>query len=322
MSDKILVGDVGGTNVRFAVASKQKDGCLGIEDYIKLRGDDYPSFDEALLAYLTQSDVRIKRACFALAGPVSHGEVLLTNRRWHVSEAQLQDRLNLKDVCLINDFQAMARSVPEHNASAFEIILDGTPEPGKPIIVTGPGTGLGVATLLPAGGTDWRVLTGEGGHAAYAPGDKLEFELAGILLREYGYVSNELVASGMGLECIHKAFCEIFDRPYEQVSPQLMREKADAGDEMYDRLIAVRANTVMGSAGDLVLANGALGGVVLAGGVTERIVDYLCRPEAIARFRERGPLSRYLETCPIRLMHDPEAPLVGAAAFYMQEKAT
>jgi glucokinase len=138
-------------------------------------------------------------------------------------------------------------------------------------------------------------------------------------LREYGYVSNELVASGSGLEEMHMAFCEIYGREVEPMSPEEMRVRANDGDEMFHNLIRVRANTTMRAVGDLVLANGALGGVVLAGGVTERIADYLKTDEARARFVERGPLCQYLRGCPVNLLHDPEAPLLGAAAFFEQE---
>ena len=319
MRNAILVGDVGGTNVRFAVAHLQ-NGLIQTENFSKLAGDDFGAFDEALGEYLQREDVDVGRACFALAGPVKDGEVLLTNRPWQVSAKRLCKRFGFEDVCLINDFTAMARSVPEHHEDNFESVLDGTADLDEPIIVAGPGTGFGVATLLPDGGNKWHVMNGEGGHIAYAPREPLEFEVARMLMHEHGYVSNELVASGMGLDSVYAAFCKIFARAAEDVSPQEMRNRADAGDEMFDKLIAMRANAVMGAAGDLVLAYGALGGVVLAGGVTERIIDYLRRPEAVARFRERGPMSSYLADCPVRIMHDPEAPLVGAAAFYAQEK--
>ena len=235
-----------------------------------------------------------------------------------MSEQGLQTRFGFDDVRLINDFTAMARAVPEFDTGSFEPILPGKPESDSPVIVAGPGTGFGVATLLPDGG-DWDVLTGEGGHMAFAPRNQLEFQLAGILLQKFGYVSNELVASGTGLPPVHEAFCEIYGRPVEDIPPAEMRERADAGDEMYYQLILVRACTVMGAVGDLALSNGALGGVVLAGGVTERIVDFLRTPEATERFRQRGPMSRFLENCPVVLMKDPEAPLIGAAAYYDQE---
>lgn len=317
MAEGILVGDVGGTNVRFAIA-RREGGRISIDRFEKLAGDDFARFDDALGAYLDKTNVRAGEACFAMAGPVLHGEVTLTNRDWHVSGAALQDRFGIRDVRLINDFTAMARSVPEFDRKTFESILPGTPEPEKPIIVAGPGTGFGVATLFHECG-NWHVLNGEGGHIAFAPRTDLEFQLAKILLGKFGYVSNELVASGMGLEPVHEAFCEIFGRTLEALSPEEMRRRADAGDEMYCQLITVRACTVMGAVGDLVLANGALGGVVLAGGVTERIVDFLRTPEAAVRFRERGSMSGFLADCPVDLIRNPQAPLIGAAAYYDQE---
>lgn len=321
MGDRVLVGDVGGTNVGFALA-KRADGKIEIEEFAKLAGDNFDTFDAALQQYFDDTGLNPKQACFAMAGPVQGGEVELTNRNWQVSAKRLCDRFEFDDVQIINDFTAMARSVPEHSPDYFEEVLTGEEKPDLPVIVAGPGTGFGVATLFPLGDDAWRVLTGEGGHIAYAPRDTLEFDVASVLMRDQGYVSNELVASGMGLEYVHSAFCEVFGRDMEEVSPEDMRKRADAGDEMFDQLIAMRAKAVMGAVGDLALANGALGGIVLAGGVTERIVDYLRRPEAIARFRERGPMSGYLANCPVRLMHDPEAPLIGAAAYYAQEMQT
>ena len=318
MAERILVGDVGGTNVRFSIAHRQ-DGKIVADKFEKFAGDDFPQFEEVLKSYLDRSNTRVNRACFALAGPVQHGEVTLTNRGWHVSEQKLQNRFGFEDVRLINDFTAMARAVPEFDRAHFENILPGKPEPDAPIIVAGPGTGFGVATLIPEAG-NWHVLTGEGGHIAFAPRTDIEFQLTQILLRKFGYVSNELVSSGTGLQPVHEAFCEIYDRPVEDLSPAEMRQRADAGDEMFYQLILVRACTVMGAVGDLVLANGALGGVVLAGGVTERIADFLRMPEAIERFHERGPMSSFLEHCPVMLMKDPQAPLIGAAAFYEQEQ--
>ncbi|MEZ6000485.1 glucokinase [Hyphomonas sp.] len=317
MNEGILVGDVGGTNVRFAIAHRQ-GGRIVASYFEKFAGDDFGAFAEVLGAYLDRTRARVTQACFALAGPVQHGEVTLTNRGWHVSEQQLQQQFGFDDVRLINDFTAMARAVPEFERTSFESILTGTAEPGAPVIVAGAGTGFGVATLIPEAG-NWHVLAGEGGHMAFAPRTKIEFQLAEILLQKFGYVSNELVSSGTGLAPVHEAFCEIFDRPVEDLSPAEMRARADAGDEMYYQLILVRACTVMGAAGDLALANGAAGGVVLAGGVTERIVDFLRTPEAMERFRERGPMSAYLENCPVVLMQDPQAPLIGAAAYYEQE---
>lgn len=321
MQQPILVGDIGGTNARFALASR-RDGKLNIEHFEKLAGDGFGSFDEALQQYLDQIGAEVSEACFALAGPVENQEVTLTNRGWHVSAGSLKESFGFQDVCLINDFHAMARAVPEFEYDSFDCIFPGTPKPGAPVLVTGPGTGFGVATLLSEPKGRWRVVSGEGGHMAYAPRTDMEHALARLLMRDHGYVSNELVASGSGLDEVHAAFCEIFGRPRVELTPEEMRERADSGDKLFQTLIEVRALAVLGAAGDLVLANGALGGVVLAGGVSERISDFLKTAAARQRFVTRGPMSHYLEDCPVWLMREQVAPLIGAAAYYEQHKRT
>jgi glucokinase len=312
--DTLLVGDVGGTNVRFALAVR-RESRVRIERFEVLPGDQFKTFEDALGHYLAQTGVQAEAACFAVAGPVSGGVGRLTNRNWTVSGAELAQSHALRKVLVVNDFRAMARSVPELDAGAFEGVYDGVPVETAPVLVAGPGTGFGVATLLRTQ-TGWDVLSGEGGHTAYAPRTDLEHELARKLHAAHGYVSNELVASGSGLPAVHAAFCDIFSRDAPLVAPAEMRRLADQGDAMYKAIIEVRALAVMGAAGDFALLTGALGGVVLAGGVTERLADFLKTPEARQRFVARGPMSHYLETCPVRLLHDPVAPLIGAAAVF------
>lgn len=315
----MLVADVGGTNARFAVAAR-RGGRFEIEKFEILAGDDFAAFDDAVAHYLDTTGVRPDAACFAVAGPVRRGEVQLTNRNWHVSERGLSSRFGIAEVWVVNDFVAMARSVPELPEDAFEPLFEGEADPAMPILVTGPGTGFGVAILVPAA-AGWTVIGGEGGHMAYAPRTDLERQLSAILMRDLGYVSNELVASGIGLPAVHKAFCEIYGVAYAPLSPAEMRMRADGGDEMYRALIRLRALTVMGAAGDMAIATTALGGVVLAGGVTQRIKDFLKLPEARERFVSRGPMSGFLQRCPVRLLHDAAAPLIGAAAYFEQAQA-
>lgn len=317
MQGEILVGDIGGTNARFAVAGR-REGKISIEHFLKVPGEAFASFEDALRHYFAQTGARPSACCLALAGPVDDQQVTLTNRQWRVSASSLKACFGFEDVRLINDFHAMARAVPEYATESFEVILPGTAKRGAPILVTGPGTGFGVATLLTSPDGRWSVVSGEGGHMAYAPRTDIEHELTRLLKRDYDYVSNELVASGSGLDEVHRAFCEIYGREWQELSPVEMRKRADEGDEMFKTLIEVRALAVMGAAGDLVLANGALGGVVLAGGVSERLSGFLGTPQARQRFVSRGPMSQYLENCPVWLMRDAAAPLIGAAAYYEQ----
>jgi glucokinase len=314
----LLVCDAGGTHVRFA-AARSSDGKILIESIQKLKDDNFGSFDDALKQYLASTGLRPKSACIAVAGPVRNGEVQMTNRSWHIVASDISHQFAIANVVLINDFVAMARAAVELEAEGFETIIEGVGIPGAPVLVAGPGTGFGVATLVPDAAVGWRVLSGEGGHMAFAPRDAVELELAKILRARHGYVPSELVTSGNGLADVHSAFCEMYGRVYIEMPPAEMYRLANEGDAMYRALAQVRANAVMGAVGDLVLVNGALGGAIIAGGVAERTAGYLKSAEACQRFAERGEFSEYLRGCPVRLMRNPDAPLFGAAAYYEQE---
>jgi glucokinase len=317
MQKPVLVGDIGGTNSRFGLATRSNEG-FSLSAFRVLANDDHENFEAVLQAYLLQAGQSPTQACFAVAGIIDDGSSRLTNRGWDIDRAVLKAAFGLSDLIIINDFHAMARSVPELAASAFEDIFPGEPVRDEPVLVTGPGTGFGVATLFKDAGSQWNVLFGEGGHMAYAPREPLEFDVASRLRARHGYVSNELVASGSGLNAVYEVFCEIFGRQFVALSAAQMREKAESGDEMYLQLIRLRALAVMGAAGDLALANGTRGGVILAGGVSQRLVKFLGTPEARARFVERGPMSDFLKDCPVKLLNDPEAPLIGAAARFFE----
>ena len=161
MTPSLLVADIGGTNARFAIATR-RDGRIGIDDYQVLAGRDFQTFDEALERYLDVSGVKPGLACIAAAGPVLGGVLRVTNRGWTLSEAALQEKFGISRVALFNDFVAMARSVPEIDAAAFLPVFDGEAVAGAPVLVTGPGSGFGVATLFPLT-VGWQVLVGEGG---------------------------------------------------------------------------------------------------------------------------------------------------------------
>lgn len=316
---RVLVGDVGGTNVRFAMAVQTPEGCK-IKQFEKLVGDDFSSFYDALADYLSRAGCNEVEASFALAGEVEGGAVSLTNRDWRVTCAELEAQFGFRHVSLMNDFAGMARAVPEIPISSMLEVKSGQAVDGRPILVTGLGTGLGVATLLKTS-EGWSVISGEGGHMAFAPETAEEFELSRILLKspDCEYVSNELVSSGIGLKAIYPAFCEMYGSDVEAgMTPEAMQKRAEQGDEMFRALLRVRAHTFMRSAGDLVIANGTKGGVIFAGGVTEHILDFIKAEDAIERFCRRGLKRGYVETCPIHLMRDPMAPLIGAAAFHFQ----
>lgn len=315
----LVVGDVGGTSARFGIA-QLVDGVPHVEAFRKVPGDDFGRFSEALEAYLKETGAAPRHGLFALAGPVINGGVSLVNRpEWPAIEsAKIARQFGLASVSLVNDFAAMARSVPALPDKAFLEVLPGVGQPGHPVLVAGPGTGFGVATILPDG-QGWRVVSGEGGHSAYAPRTAKEFAVVEAL-RKLGheYVSNELMLSGSSFDDVHQAVCDVHGQPYEPLSPQAVLDCADTDDPVCRDICLLRACGTLGAAGDFTLANGARGGVVIAGGVAQRLRTYIASEEATSRFLNRGPRSDYMENLPVRLLIDEAAPLVGAAALFFE----
>ena len=324
MSEPVLVGDIGGTNVRFALARRGFAGHCTVSDISVMPGDDFETFDEALNVYIRQLGSRTPpQALIALAGPVDEGKVQLTNRDWIVDARRLEANTGLKRVRLVNDYAAMARAIPELPESDFRLLQKGDcdEEDRDPILVCGPGTGVGMATLIPVGNQGWKVLTGEGGHAAFAPYDDREWALAKKLHETHGYVSRELVLSGSGLNAVHKALCEIDGVAWEELPPQEIMDRALKGDRICRDICEIRARGTLYFVGDAALMNGTRGGVEITGGVAERLADWIAAPEALERFNTRGPMSKYMTPIPIRLLLSGEAALVGAAALHFDEGA-
>jgi glucokinase len=317
-NDFILVGDVGGTFVRLGLAERDSDGKILITQFTKIAGDKLSGLDDAIGQFLAETHFTPKHVSIALAGPVANGCVSLTNRPWTVSEQKLKNKFGFGNVRLYNDFKAMGRSVPELDPSDFKEIHSGSPIHGEPILVAGPGTGFGMANLAPMNG-GWHVFGSEGGHVAYAPQSKEETELLHILQKKHDFVSLELVSSGFGMDLIHEAICERHGVPYEKLEPAKVLDLAKNGDPICLEICEVRSAAIMGALGDMALVYGARGGVVMAGGVSERLIDYISAPKAMSRFLNRGPRSDYLKQIPIKLLKNPAAPLIGAAVLYLDE---
>ncbi|NNE57040.1 MAG: glucokinase [Hellea sp.] len=316
MADQILTADIGGTNARFGLAERQKNGRWEIAHFAKFRGDDFKTFTDVLDAYLEPfGGSRPRRAIFSVAGPVENGKVTLTNRSWSLDSTDLKKRFGLTKVYIVNDFAAMTRSIPELTDEDLIEIKPGRADKSAPILVAGPGTGFGVGYLIPVTG-GYHVLTTEGGHQAYSPQTDRELELLKILRSSFGFISVERVSSGSGMVDVHKAVSQRQGKSYHPESPAIIREKARQGDPVALEVCEIRAAATMGAMGDLALSGGARGGVVLAGGVSERMIEFFKSEDAMSRFLKRGKRSDYMADIPIYLLSNARAALYGAAALF------
>ncbi len=306
------MADIGGTNARFA---RLRGGRIGMRRQVRVA--DFPSLTAALRAYLAEwgSDPMPRRLALAAAGPIAGGKVRLTNSPWHISAAALRDAFRLKDVMLVNDFSAVALAVP-HLAGAHTVAIGGgRGMPEAPVAILGPGTGLGVAGLVPgAGGPN--VLMTEGGHVTMAANDARESAILEYLRGHFGHVSAERVLSGDGLVNLYRAIAALDDVPTEVSRAAEITERALAGSCRPSSAALATFCAMLGTvAGNLALTLGARGGVYLAGGMVPRFTAYLAGSAFRERFEGKGRFRAYMAAIPVRVIIHPDPAFLGLRAL-------
>jgi len=306
---RVLVGDIGGTHARFAVVDTGATPWR-IGDRIDLE-TGFPDFATSLRAYLERAGLASlpRAAAVAVAGPVTAGRVVLTNRQWAFSEGDLRG-FGFADALLINDFATLAFAVGALPAGSFHTI--GPDLPGlesEPISVIGAGTGFGAACLARFHGRAVPVAT-EGGHAGFAPSTAREAAVLGILARRFDHVSIERVLSGPGLENLYSALAELDGRKAEELSAaEITARRESDGRDAVDMFCAIYGTV----AGDFALCHGARGGVFIAGGIAQKIEPVLAASAFRARFEAKGRMSGYVNTIPTRLILSEDTTFLGAA---------
>lgn len=313
MNEPVLVADIGGTNARFALATlAQSDVIVG--EMHAFRAEDYESIRDAADAFLEAVQAAPKLACFAVAGPITDAVVEFTNSPWVLDIEKTKRQMKLDRLLAINDFEALATSVRQLKAADLLDVKAGEGDPHAPILVMGPGTGLGQALIVPAGAGD-RVIPTEGGHVAFAPYNDEEIEVLRFVQREHKRVSIERLLSGRGLVNIHRALCALAGTPRvslqaDEITHAALTKEFPIAVKAVDMFCAILGS----AAGDAVLSSGARGGVVLGGGIIPKIRDAFLQSAFVDRFLDKGRMREYVAGVPVKLITRDGAALVGAAA--------
>lgn len=306
-----LVGDIGGTNCRFALA---RAGVLLKDSIRSCATGAFPSLLEAARHYLRQFAVPVRHACIAVAGPVSGDHVRLTNQAWHFSIRQTRAALAFQGLRVINDFQAVGLALPHLDATGLEQIGGAAPLPGKPKIALGPGTGYGAAHVIGAGAAAL-VLPTENGHASIAPSTAQELQLCQWLLDHQLSMTCEQLLSGPGLVTLYRALAELQCLSADALSPADIQARAVSGADLLCRAALNLFCELLGSAvRDQVLGCLAQGGAYIAGGIVQRFIPFLRASEFRRRFEDSGPMRNLLQSIPVYVITEEYPGLVGAAA--------
>jgi len=314
MTDRAIVGDIGGTHARLAIADSSLK-LADVRDYASAEFDAAPALIQRYLHDVAPKD--LSGCCVAVAGPVADGRGKLTNGRVVCDERDIATTLGGKPSLVINDFMAVGQALPVLPATALKTIgpeLDGRGAKAA----LGPGTGLGMGFVVHEGGR-WRVLPSEGGHANLAATDPLELEVLGFLIRRFDFVGWETVLSGPGLVNLYGAMCEVWGCAPEVDAPGEITSRAlSVADPVCHQTLETFCNLLGTAAGGLALTVCATGGVYLAGGILPQLSEFLAHSQFRRRFEARGPMSAYVKAIPTRLVLEPELGLIGAAAAYWE----
>jgi len=303
-----LLADIGGTNARFAL--ERAPGQFSAVRTLACAA--YPRFEDAAAAYLAGVGIAIRHAAIAIANPVDGDAVRMTNHHWAFSTLAAARELGLETLLVVNDFTALAMSLPVLPDSDLVKVGGGMARPGAAIGLVGAGTGLGVSGLVPhAGG--WTPLHSEGGHVAFAPADEREVAVLRHCWERYSHVSAERLVSGPGLVLIREALAAQQGLVFETLEPAGIVERGLAGgDALCLDTLECFAGMLGTVAANLAVTLGARGGIYIGGGVVPRIGAWFGRSPFRARFEHKGRFSGYTAAIPTFLITAACPALLGA----------
>lgn len=313
----MLVADIGGTNARFGLVTNRdlQTNQYQVEFQQTYPCVEYATFELVLAAYLSQlpDDVEITHACIAVAGPVSGDRVSLTNLCWDFSIEALKRAFSLQVLEVINDFAALASSISHIGDADLVVVKSGETAERACKVIIGPGTGLGVAGLVPTN-TGWLPIPGEGGHVACAPGNERESAILSQMRRRFEYVSAEMLLSGGGLKNLYLSLCALDGVEAREYKASDIADHAVANSDPQCREALSVFCALLGSlCGDIALIYGARGGVYLGGGILPKIENFLLKSEFNARFRQKGAMAALVAGMPVKLITHKKPALLGAA---------
>ena len=319
MPSSILVGDVGGTNCRLALAERTALGTIELHHSERFSVKHYQHFHYVVREYLISKKVKPKQAAFAFAGPKFDNEIRMTNVDWIVSENDLINEFGFSKAVVLNDFVAMANGATVIPDDGFEILISGKVNYNKPVAVLGPGTGLGVSCILP--GRPPRIISTEGGHSSFSPQSEIEISILNYWQKKIGYVSSETLISGPGLFRVYSGLCSILGKPTVCTRENEIVAAAEANPNSIARQsVIIFCNVLATFAGNVAFTTGATGGVVLAGGVTRHISSFISESNFVERFQSRGHGTWFMQDIPVRIIKAHFVALYGAAAMVLTNR--
>jgi glucokinase len=307
-----LLADIGGTNARFALERAPGQ----IEAIRVLRCADHAEFVVAVEAYLVEvGQPAVRHAAIAIANPVQGDEIKMTNHHWAFSIEARRRRLNFDTLLIVNDFTALAMSLPHLEPTHLAQVGPGESRAGGVIGLVGAGTGLGVGGLIPTAGR-WIALGSEGGHVTFSPADEREIAVLQYCWKTMPHVSAERLVSGPGIELIYQALAARNGVAVGALgTPEIIARALAGSDPLCADVVDCFCGMLGTVASNVAVTLGTLGGIYIGGGVVPHLGEYFARSSFRRRFEDKGRFGDYLGQIPTFVITAPYPAFVGVAAI-------
>ena len=321
----LLVADIGGTNARFGF---QKNLNSEINFILHLKCKDFKSIEEALNFYIDKNKLKIDNMVLSVAGPCASNLVKLTNNSWEFNKVKLSKKFRVKSLLTINDFVAQGfgftdffKSNKTNYSKKFldifnlRLIKSGIPVKNTNLLISGPGTGLGVCTLTKFNNHVFPI-EGEGGNANFSPQNKIEIGLLEFLLKENNYVSFEDVVSGRGLQNIYKFKSFKNKQNIQNLDASKIGQLALKNDFIAKESVKLMFSILGTAISNYILINGCQMGVIITGGIINKLHTLLDQSDFFHNLKNKGNYENYLNNVPIFYCRDENNALKGAAKSF------
>jgi glucokinase len=307
-SPPYLVADIGGTTTRVAAAT----GAGTLSSVEMATVEEAAGDPVSLLVKVRSSLADCKYGAIAVAGRVDTDDIQLTNRDWHFSRAELERKLGLRKLIVVNDFVAMAHAIAALSGEDLVTVREGRVEPGAPRLVCGPGTGFGLAVIY----GDRDVIPTEAGHLRIGGIDKTEADLfERISQGAPGNLVVEDLISGKGLVSIHRVLSG------KEESSKSILGAAARGEKSANETIEAFMQIFGRVAANLALLFDARGGVFIGGGVGASLLKFYSSPKFMRWFENHPTYREIIANIPIKVVTHAVPGLVGAMQIVKHEFA-
>jgi glucokinase len=326
----ILAGEIGATRTRLAAFDTEGNNLQLVVEKTYM-SQEQGGLAEIITGFIKTEGIPVHSACFGVAGPVTAGRSKISNLPWTIDRRELASQLKLDSVGLINDLEAYAYGIDALNSKDFITLSEGVEDAEGNRAVISARTGLGVAGMY-WDGFRHHPFACEGGHADFAPRNKLDMELLTYLQGKHGRVSCERILSGPGIKNIYDFLRDTkkVDEPpdlREQMSqapdpPALISKLAAEGKSpICDQTMSLFVTIYGAETGNCALYFMSTGGIFIGGSIAAKNVNKMKDPAFMKSFLDKGRMTPLLQQMPVKIVLNDDSGIIGAARYTLIQKA-